>query len=330
MSDLPINTLLADALAGDRLSLARLLSLIESNPQIEASIRSALAGREANAIVIGITGPPGAGKSTLISAALPFAVQAHQRVAVLAVDPSSPFTGGALLGDRVRMQGHGLGQDVFIRSMASRGESGGLARTTATAIQLLDACQWPVIVLETLGIGQVELDVMDLATAVVVVLNPGWGDTFQANKAGLTEAGDLFVINKADKEGLHRTRADLQDSLALLKTKVPIEIVETIAFQNQGIGEFWQAIERYLTAAKKNGLLSATQHKRRRRLLVRLLQRDIETQLAAFINSASGQPFMDAVLAGRLSVEQLKARFLSHIDATLEAVTDDETSGENR
>ena len=109
------------------------------------------------------------------------------------------------------MQSHGLGYHVFIRSMASRGETGGLARTTATAIQVLDACDWPLIVLETLGIGQVELDVMDLASMVAVVLNPGWGDTFQANKAGLTEAGDVFVINKADKDGVQQTRADLQD-----------------------------------------------------------------------------------------------------------------------
>lgn len=313
MTDACVNTLLAQATGGDRSSLARLLSLIESNPQVEAHVRVALATTDSKAVVLGITGPPGAGKSTLISATLPYAVQAYQRTAVLAVDPSSPFTGGALLGDRVRMQGHGLGQNVFIRSMASRGESGGLARTTATAIQLLDACDWPLIILETLGIGQVELDVMDLATAVIVVLNPGWGDTFQANKAGLTEAGDIFVINKADKDGVQRTRVDLQDSLSLLKTAIPIEIVETIAAEKHGIEEFWHATERYLAAASQHGMLTEIQLKRRRRLLFRLMQRDLESQLSAFTRSTVGEQYMSAVLAGTMSIEQFKAHFFATI-----------------
>ena len=204
MSAPTTQTLLASAIAGDRASLARLMSQIERDPQVEIQLRTALAGAEAKSVVIGITGPPGAGKSTLISALLSHTTASYDKTAVLAVDPSSPFSGGALLGDRVRMQSHGLGDRVFIRSMASKGESGGLARATATAIQLLEACGWPLILLETLGIGQVELDVMDLATVVAVVLNPGWGDIFQANKAGLTEAGDVFVINKADKDGTQK------------------------------------------------------------------------------------------------------------------------------
>ncbi|GIS24733.1 MAG: hypothetical protein CM15mP125_4200 [Gammaproteobacteria bacterium] len=173
---------------------------------------------------------------------------------MLAVDPTSPFSGGALLGDRVRMQNHGLGDRVLIRSMASKGESGGLARAAATAIQVLAACGWPLILVETLGIGQVELDVMDLATVVAVVLNPGWGDTFQANKAGLTEAGDVFVINKADKDGVQQTRADLQDSLSLLQSPVPIQIFETIAVNEDGVAALWQGIETYLADAQTTGL----------------------------------------------------------------------------
>ena len=171
MRESTTQALLAAAIAGERACLARLLSLIERQPQVEADVRQALASHAAQAVVIGVTGPPGAGKSTLISALLSLSTASFGKTAVLAVDPSSPFSGGALLGDRVRMQNHGLGDAVFIRSMASKGENGGLARTTATAIQVLDACGWPLILLETLGIGQVELDVMDLATVVTVVLN---------------------------------------------------------------------------------------------------------------------------------------------------------------
>ena len=306
MSAPTTQTLLASAIAGDRASLARLMSQIERDPQVEIQLRTALAGAEAKSVVIGITGPPGAGKSTLISALLSHTTASYDKTAVLAVDPSSPFSGGALLGDRVRMQSHGLGDRVFIRSMASKGESGGLARATATAIQLLEACDWPLILLETLGIGQVELDVMDLATVVAVVLNPGWGDIFQANKAGLTEAGDVFVINKADKDGTQKTRADLQDSLSLLQSPVPIQIFDTIAVKQEGVETLWQGIQRYLTEAKATGVIEQKRLTKRHRLLMRILQRDFDTRISAYWCSEHGNAQVLKALAGELSIEALR------------------------
>ena len=300
-------------MAGNRSHLARLLSQIERNPEVETEVRLALAGTPATSVVIGLTGPPGAGKSTLISALLNHAVASFNKTAVLAVDPSSPFSRGALLGDRVRMQSHGLGDRVFIRSMASRGETGGLARTTATAIQVLDACDWPLIVLETLGIGQVELDVMDLASMVAVVLNPGWGDTFQANKAGLTEAGDVFVINKADKDGVQQTRADLQDSLSLLKTPLPINIFETVAVKQLGVEALWSGIEAYLKEAQQLGLLEQKRLSRRRRLLIRILQRDFDVRMHAYLTSEHGDNQILGALAGSLSIEALRADLFEYI-----------------
>ena len=313
MSEPTTQALLTSAMAGNRSHLARLLSQIERNPKVETEVRLALAGTPATSVVIGLTGPPGAGKSTLISALLNHAVASFNKTAVLAVDPSSPFSRGALLGDRVRMQSHGLGDRVFIRSMASRGETGGLALTTATAIQVLDACDWPLIVLETLGIGQVELDVMDLASMVAVVLNPGWGDTFQANKAGLTEAGDVFVINKADKDGVQQTRADLQDSLSLLKTPLPINIFETVAVKQQGVEALWSGIEAYLKKAQQLGLLEQKRLSRRRRSLIRILQRDFDVRMHAYLTSEHGDNQILGALAGSLSIEALRADLFEYI-----------------
>ena len=313
MRESTTQALLTGAMAGERPCLARLLSLIERQPQVEADVRQALASHAAQAVVIGVTGPPGAGKSTLISALLSLSTASFGKTAVLAVDPSSPFSGGALLGDRVRMQNHGLGDAVFIRSMASKGENGGLARTTATAIQVLDACGWPLILLETLGIGQVELDVMDLATVVTVVLNPGWGDTFQANKAGLTEAGDIFVINKADKPGAEQTRADLQDSLSLLQSPVPIDIFETVAVTKEGLETLWLGIEAYLKTASEIGLIVKKLASRRQRLLLRTIQRDIEARLQAYWASDRGRAQVQRVLAGDRTLEALQADFFTQL-----------------
>ena len=313
MRESTTQALLAAAIAGERACLARLLSLIERQPQVEADVRQALASHAAQAVVIGVTGPPGAGKSTLISALLSLSTASFGKTAVLAVDPSSPFSGGALLGDRVRMQNQGLGDAVFIRSMASKGENGGLARTTATAIQVLDACGWPLILLETLGIGQVELDVMDLATVVTVVLNPGWGDTFQANKAGLTEAGDIFVINKADKPGAEQTRADLQDSLSLLQSTVPIDIFETVAVTKKGLEALWLGIEAYLKTASEIGLIVKKLASRRQRLLLRTIQRDIEARLQAYWASDRGSAQVQRVLAGDGTLEALQADLFTQL-----------------
>lgn len=274
-----VDTLLEAALAGERPALARLLTLAEREGDELLTIERGLAATAGHALVVGITGPPGAGKSTLINALLPVARAHMERVAVLAVDPSSPFSRGALLGDRVRMQGRGSHEQVFIRSMASRGEVGGLARSAATGVRLFDACGWPLVLIETLGIGQVELDVMDLADIVVVVLNPGWGDTFQANKAGLTEAGDIFVINKADKAGLAQTRSDLLESLSLLQTDHLPPVIETVATVPEGMDELWDTLHALHTRLEQEESLEAKRTERRQRLLAKMLHRQLAARL---------------------------------------------------
>ena len=299
-----IENMLEAAAGGERVALARLLSLVESGDDNLLAIEDAIRSRSGNAFVIGITGPPGAGKSTLISALLPHAIAARGCAAVLAVDPSSPFSGGALLGDRVRMQGRNYGSKAFVRSMASRGDVGGLARATSTCVRIFDACGWPVVVIETLGIGQAELDIMDLADAVVVVLNPEWGDTFQANKAGLTEAGDIFVINKSDKPGVAQTRKDLQESLSLLTTSRKPAIVETVAANDEGLAELWQAIGKFEQQLSVDGSLFERRKQRQKTLIRKILHRQLDQKVDAVICSQVTDKLIAAVSSEGLNFDE--------------------------
>jgi LAO/AO transport system kinase len=203
------------ARGGDRSALARLLSLVEQGGAPARAVGRRTHQLGGNAYTVGITGAPGAGKSTLTNAMVTNLRAGGDRVAVLAIDPSSPFTGGAILGDRVRMGDHVLDEGVFIRSMATRGHLGGLALAAPEAMRVLDAAGYPWVVLETVGVGQVEVEVVGTADTTVVVVNPGWGDSVQANKAGLMEIADVFVINKADRPGADTTRRDLEQMLDL-------------------------------------------------------------------------------------------------------------------
>ena len=233
-----------------RRALAKSISAVESGGPEALAIEQRALQQPAAAHVLGFTGPPGAGKSSLISALLPHALDHYGAVAILAVDPSSSLTGGALLGDRVRMDYRHFDQKVFFRSMASRGYQGGIAAATRASVNVLDAAGWPLVIIETLGIGQVELDVMDLADRVAVVLNPGWGDSFQANKAGLTEQGDAFVLNKADRPGLENAKILLEQSLQCLPTATPPGVFTTIATDGEGIPELWQALTNLMQDAR--------------------------------------------------------------------------------
>ena len=235
---------LADAVGhGDRVALARLLTVVENGGEEAHVAMGALGAPTMRAAIVGITGAPGAGKSTLTSEVVDRIRHDGARVAVLAIDPSSAFTGGAILGDRVRMQSHDTDPDVFIRSMATRGHLGGLSRSTPQAIAVLEAAGYPWVLVETVGVGQVEVAVAGAADTVVVVVNPGWGDGVQASKAGLLEIGDVFVVNKADRDGVHETRRDLESMLSLAGARAwRPPIIETVATDGTGVDELWSAI----------------------------------------------------------------------------------------
>jgi LAO/AO transport system kinase len=230
-------------LAGDLRAAASLMRALEDElPGAREALRG-IYPHGGRAFVVGVTGSPGVGKSTLLSALVAAYRARGERVAVVAVDPSSPWSGGALLGDRVRMNRHATDDGVFIRSLATRGHQGGLSRATSASVAVLDAAGFPLIFVETVGAGQAELDVADAADAVVVVTAPGLGDEVQALKAGLLEIADLLVVNKGDRDGADRTLADLGAMLALGARAVP-PLLKTVAASETGIGELVVALER--------------------------------------------------------------------------------------
>ena len=238
-----MGTLADRVLQGDVRAAARLMRLIDdAQPSAEGELR-ALFPSTGRAQLIGITGNPGAGKSTLVDRLIAHLRALGKTVGVVAVDPTSPFTGGAILGDRIRMQDHALDPGVFIRSLATRGQLGGLSRATGDCVRVLDAMGKDVVIVETVGVGQDEVEVCRLAHTTVVVVVPGLGDDIQAIKAGILEVADLFCVNKADREGADRTVRDLRQMLELSATERELAIVKCVASQGEGIGELWDAIE---------------------------------------------------------------------------------------
>lgn len=246
-----INELIERMLKGDKRATARLITLVENDEEKAREIVKKIYSNTGRAYIIGITGPPGSGKSTLVDKLIKKARDEGNIVGVIAIDPTSPFTGGALLGDRIRMQRHSTDPGVFIRSMATRGSLGGLAKATNDAIKILDAYGCDVIFVETVGVGQIEVDIVKTADTVVLVTVPGLGDDIQAIKAGLMEIADIFVVNKADKEGAEATMFELELMLDLEKDKWQKSgwrppVVSTIAFTNKGVDELWGAINEHM------------------------------------------------------------------------------------
>src|SRR5262245_426940 len=223
-------------LAGDKRAIARAISAVEDGSPGRTDLLKQLFSHTGKALIVGITGSPGAGKSTLVDRLAAHYRAKGETVAIVAVDPSSPFTGGAILGDRIRMQSMATDPGIFIRSMAARGNSGGLARATADAVAILDAAGYNKVIVETVGVGQDEIDIVKTADVTVVVLVPGMGDDIQAIKAGIMEIGDVFVINKADREGTLRTERELESLLSISERADGWRpsVVKTIATENGG------------------------------------------------------------------------------------------------
>lgn len=253
---------LADrVLAGDARAIARAISLIEDEAPAAADVIRSLFPKTGRAYLVGVTGPPGAGKSTLVDRLVTETRGRGETLGVVAVDPTSPFTGGAILGDRLRMQAHAADPDVFIRSMATRGQLGGLARSTTDVALVLDAAGKTLVVIETVGVGQDEVDIVRTADVSIVILVPGTGDEVQALKAGIMEIADIFVVNKADREGADRTATAIESNLALQsfgegEWRPPI--IKTEATTGRGVPELWAAIQAFRSHSE------AGRHRRRR------------------------------------------------------------------
>jgi LAO/AO transport system kinase len=299
----PVEELFANAQAGDRAALARLLSLIERGADDARAIgrlASPLGGRS---YTVGLTGAPGAGKSTLTSSAIGHLRAQGLEVAVLAIDPSSPFTGGAILGDRVRMQDHATDPGVFIRSMATRGHLGGLSLSAPEAIRLLDAIGREWVLVETVGVGQVEVEIAGKADTTVVVVNPGWGDAVQANKAGLMEIADIFVINKSDRKGAEETRRDLEQMLDL--SDLPHEtwrppIIAAVGTTGKGVPELWDAVLAHRAAITASGVLAERREFRLREELRDIVARRLEQKAREICGGERWDELQHEVLHRRL------------------------------
>ena len=292
-------TLFQLAIDGDRSALARLLSMIEQGGDAARVIGRLSYPRGGHAYTVGLTGAPGAGKSTLTSAIIGHLRKAAIEVAVLAIDPSSPFTGGAILGDRVRMQDHATDPGVFIRSMATRGHLGGLSLATPEAIRLLDAIGRHWVLVETVGVGQVEVEVAGKADTTVVVVNPGWGDSVQANKAGLMEIADVFVINKADRKGADETRRDLEQMLDL--SDIPDgewrpPIVATVASSAQGVEDLWNVVGQHRDFISSNGELERRRRFRLREELREIVARRLEQKAREICTGDRWEQLTDGVV----------------------------------
>ncbi|ERI07029.1 LAO/AO transport system ATPase [Aneurinibacillus aneurinilyticus ATCC 12856] len=251
-----LHALVERILNGDRRAVARAISYIEDNHPEKTEILQDLFPHTGGAFLLGITGSPGAGKSSFVDKLIGYLRKQGLTIGIVAVDPTSPFTGGAILGDRIRMQDHFLDEGVFIRSMGTRGSLGGLARATKEAVRVLDAYGKDIVIIETVGVGQSELDIMNIADSTAVVLNPGGGDTVQAFKAGIMEIADLFILNKADLAGTDKLFREVEQMLDLVKHDSPWRppVVKTITTQGMGIDEAWQAFldhKSYLQESKE-------------------------------------------------------------------------------
>jgi LAO/AO transport system kinase len=300
---------------GERAALARLVSLIERGGATAREVGRLTFPLGGHAYTVGVTGSPGGGKSTLTSQMIAHLRASGLQVGVLAVDPSSPFSGGALLGDRIRMQDHALDHGVFIRSMATRGHLGGLTLAVPEAVRVLDAAGIDVVLVETVGVGQVEVDVATAADTTLVVVTPGSGDSVQANKAGLLEVADLFVINKADRPGTRELRRDLQ---GMLDMSPPRDwrppVVEAVATAGQGIPEVWEAVTRHRAFLEQEGRLAANRQAHLEAELQQIVARRLEQRVHRVLAEPELEAVREELVKRRLDPYQAAEAVLEHLE----------------
>jgi GTPase len=300
---------------GDPRAVARLISLVEDGDREQlrdaAEALNPLTGR---AQVVGLTGAPGVGKSTLAGALVACWREAGRTVGVLAVDPSSPFTGGALLGDRVRMQRHALDDGVYIRSMATRGQLGGLAWATPQAVRVLDAAGCEVVLVETVGVGQAEVEVAGLADTTLVALAPGFGDAVQVAKAGILEVADVFVVNKADRDGAEVVARDLRQMLHLGEARPwQVPVIKTVAERGDGVDQLTEAIAAHRAHLESSGELERRRHRRAAREVEELALADLRAELGELGRGEALEELAAQVAAGKLGPYTAADRLLAGV-----------------
>ena len=315
--------LVAQVRAGRIRAVARAISMVENvSPQLPA-LAAGLAADWGRAHIVGVTGSPGVGKSTCVAALVELLRAGGLRVGVLAVDPTSPFTGGALLGDRVRMGQHALDGEVFIRSMATRGHLGGLAVAAPQAVRVFDAAGCDVVVVETVGVGQSEVEVAAEADTTVVLLAPGMGDAVQAAKAGILEVGDVFVVNKSDRDGAHAVVRELRQMLSLAERRAGEwrpPVGSTVASKPEGVDELWAHIARHRAEAERSGAWAERRLTRARREVESLALGELRATLR--LTAAAGlDELATAVRDGRLDAYAAAERALAAMRAPTAAAS---------
>jgi len=311
-----VSTLVEEASAGRPRAVARLISLVEDRSEHVREISAALAPTAGRAHVVGITGSPGVGKSTSTSALVSALRAAGRRVGVLAVDPTSPFTGGALLGDRIRMQEHATDDGVYIRSMASRGHLGGLSASAPQALRVFDAAGCDVVLVETVGVGQSEVEISGIADTTLVLLAPGMGDGIQAAKAGILEIGDVFVVNKADREGAKTTRRELRTVLSMTDRRPEAwtpPIVMTVATKSEGVGELVEQIDAHREHLERSGELQRRRSARVRREIEALALTEVQLGFERRRGGLDLDHLAEQVLAGQTDPFSAADRLLDHL-----------------